>query len=275
MRHAFRRISKTALWGVGAGIALMGLATAMSGAASADMVDKKISYKISGKNYVGVLVYDDSVASKRPAVLMAPNWRGVTKGAVIKAKLLAGRKYVIFVADMYGAKIRPKNNKEASKAAGLLRKNIPLMRTRINKAMDVLLAQGTKLCLTNNAKTAAIGFCFGGGNVLELARSGRDVQGIVSFHGDLKTATPEDAKNIKGKVLVLHGADDPFQPKANRDALEAEMRAAKVDWQLIAFGGAVHSFTDPDAKYKGKAEYNEKVAKRAYAIMYDFLAETL
>ena len=119
------------------------------------------------------------------------------------------------------------------------------------------------------------GFAIGGGNVLELARSGSNVGGVVSFHGDLKAKTPEDAKNIKGKVLVLHGADDPFQPKANRDAIEAEMRAAKVDLQLVAFSGAVHSFTDPHAKYKGKAEYNAKVAKRAFAMMRDFFDETL
>ncbi len=233
------------------------------------MVDKKIAYDIDGQKYEGVLVFDDSVSAKRPAVLMAPNWMGVTKGAVTKTKLLAGGKYVFFVADMYGVDIRPKNGKEAGKAAGTVRKSISMMRARVNKAMDVLLAQGSSLGITNNAKTAAIGFCFGGGNVLELARSGRNVGGVVSFHGDLKSKTPEDARNIKSKVLILHGADDPFQPKANRDAIEAEMRAAKVDWQLIAFGGAVHSFTEPHAKFKGKAEYNAKVA-----IMHDFFDET-
>jgi dienelactone hydrolase len=257
------------------GISFVALTSLAASAASAGMVNKKIAYNIGGQKFEGVLVYDDSVSAKRPAVLMAPNWMGVTESAVTKAKKLAGGKYVFFVADMYGAKIRPKNGKEAGKAAGAVRKNISMMRTRINKAMDVLLAQGSSLGITNGGKTAAIGFCFGGGNVLELARSGSNVGGVVSFHGDLKAKTPEDAKNIKGKVLVLHGADDPFQPKANRDAIEAEMRAAKVDLQLVAFSGAVHSFTDPHAKYKGKAEYNAKVAKRAFAMMRDFFDETL
>ena len=163
------------------GISVVAVMALSASVVSAGMVNKNVSYDIGGKNFQGSLVYDDSVSAKRPAVLMAPNWMGVTGAAVTKAKMLAGRKYVFFVADMHGAKTRPKNGKEAGKAAGAVRKDIPAMRARINKAMDVLLAQGSSLGITNNAKTAAIGFCFGGGNVLELARSGRDVKGVVSL----------------------------------------------------------------------------------------------
>ncbi len=246
----------------------------LGGPASAAMVTEKIPYTLDGTAFEGVLVYDDSVTGKRPAVLMAPNWMGVTAPSIEKAKTLAGGKYVLLVADMYGANVRPKDGKEAGAAAGAVRKDLAMHRARVNKAVDVLLAEGGKRNLIDESKVAAIGFCFGGGNVLELARSGRDVKGVVSFHGSLTTPQPQDAAKIKAKVLVLHGAADPAVPKADRDALEAELSAAPdVDWQLIAFSGAVHSFTDPNANRKGRAEYNEKVAKRAYAMMYDFFDE--
>jgi dienelactone hydrolase len=240
--------------------------------AAANMVEKKVDYSLNGTDFEGVLVYDDAVSAKRPAVLMAPNWLGVTEDAVTKAKMLAGKKYVFFVADMYGKSIRPKNGQEAGQASGAVGGNPPLARARANKAFDVLLDEGKKLNLIDPAKTAAIGFCFGGGNVLELARSGRNVDAVVTFHGALTTKDP-GADKVKAKVLVLHGADDPFQPKAARDALEAELKAAKVDYEIVAFGGAVHSFTDPKSHLAGKAEYNEKVTKRAYAMMNEFFNE--
>lgn len=245
----------------------------VSSAATAGMVTKKLSYTYGGKNFEGVLVYDDSVQAKRPAIVMAPNWMGVTRNAVTKAKLLAGRKYVFFIADMYGAATRPKNYKEARKASSAVGKDLGIHRGRINKALDVLLAEAGKRGLIDESRTAAIGFCFGGGNVLELARSGRDVKAVVSFHGSLKTPKLEDAKNIKAKILVLHGADDPIAPKAHRDALEAEMTAGKVDFQLNVFGGTVHSFTNPQAKRPGSAMYNPMVTKRAYAMMNGLFAE--
>ncbi len=251
----------------------LGIAVLMSSTAVAKMVEEKITYELKGTSFEGVLVYDESVKAKRPSVVMAPNWMGVTKAAIDKAKLIGGNKYVMFVADMYGVGIRPKNSKEAGAAAGVVRADISLMRDRINKALDVLLEQGGRRSLIDKTKTAAIGFCFGGGNVLELARSGRNLNGVVSFHGDLKTPNPKDGANIQAKVLVLHGADDPIVPKEHREAFEAEMKAAGTDWQLVAFGGAVHSFTDPGARWPKNAEYNEKVAKRAYAMMNDFFAE--
>jgi dienelactone hydrolase len=250
------------------------LALAMvSGPATAGMVTKKLSYTHDGKNFEGILVYDDSVQAKRPAIVMAPNWMGINQNAVTKAKLLAGQKYVFFIADMYGAGTRPKNSKQARKASGSVRKDLGVQRGRINKALDVLLAEGGKRGLIDPSRTAAVGFCFGGGNVLELARSGRNVKAVITFHGSLKTPKPGDAGNIKAKVLVLHGADDPAVPKADRDALEAEMTAGKVDYQLTVFSGTVHSFTNPQAKRPGRSMYNPVVTRRAYAMMNDLLAE--
>lgn len=254
-------------------LSIIGLSVFLATPALAGMVTDKVSYSVGGKDFEGILVYDDSVAAKRPAAVMAPNWMGVTPAAITKAKLLAGKKYVYFIADMYGKSIRPKGFKQASATAGAVRKDIPGQRARINKALDVLLAEGGKRSIIDQAKTAAIGFCFGGGNVLELARSGRAVGGVVTFHGSLKTANPADGKNIKSKVLVLHGAADPFEPKANRDALEAELTAGGVDYQMVAFSGAVHSFTDPNAKRPGSSMYDAKVSKRAYGMMQGFFSE--
>jgi len=145
-------------------------------------------------------------------------------------------------------------------------------RARTNKALDVFLAEAGKRNLIDSSKVAAIGFCFGGANVLELARTGRDVKGVVSFHGTLTTPKPA-GNNIKGKVLVLHGATDPVQPKANRDALEAELTAGGVDYQIVAFSDTYHSFTNPEAKAAKRSIYDAKVTKRAYTMMENFFNE--
>ena len=237
------------------------------------MAAEKIAYTLDGTDFEGVLIHDDSVKTERPAVVVGPNWMGVTDAAVAQAEMLAGDRYVMFVADMFGVGIRPQDADQARAAATTVRSDIAMMRARINKALDVLLSEGGQRGVVDKERTAAIGFCFGGGNVLELARGGRDVRGVVSFHGSLATPEPDDARNIKAKILVLHGAEDPAAPKAERDALEAEMAAAGVDWQLVVFGGAVHSFTDVDANRPGFNQYDEKVARRSYEMMNDFFDE--
>jgi dienelactone hydrolase len=254
----------------------LGLAAAalLSAPAGAAMVEKKIGYEIEGKKYEGVLVYDDRIKGKRPAVLMSPDWFGVTKKSIDQAKVVAGKRYVVFVADMYGVGAAPRTPQEAGPASGQIRNNVALTRTRIHKALDTFLAEGNKAGLIDRKKLAAIGFCFGGGNVLELARDGTDLKAVVTFHGDLTTSTVEGPGKIKSRILVLHGADDPLVPKAARDKFEDEMKAAKADYQLVAFGNTVHSFTDPTAKFPPNAVYNEKSAKLAYAMMRDFFSQS-
>jgi dienelactone hydrolase len=174
---------------------------------------------------------------------------------------------------MYGKGVRPKDTKEAGAEAGKYKGNRPLMRTRIAAALDWLKKNPN----VDTKRIAAIGYCFGGTTVLELARSGADIAGVVSFHGGLDSPTPADAKNIKCKVLVLHGADDPYVPAAEVAGFEDEMRKAGVDWTLISYGGAVHSFTNPDAgtdNSKGAA-YNERADRRSWEAMKTFFAEIL
>ncbi|BAN47913.1 dienelactone hydrolase family protein [Metapseudomonas resinovorans] len=251
---------------------LSSLLFAMAGPTWAAMVTQAVPYEIDGKAFQGTLVYDDAVKTPRPGLLMVPNWLGVTPAAAEQAKVIAGERYVIFIADMYGKDVRPSNPDEAKAAATAVRGDRPLMRKRAQAGVETLKAQGSKVAL-DQANLGAIGFCFGGGSVLELARAGAPLKGFVSFHGNLDTPDPADARNIRAPVLVLHGADDPSVPKAQVDAFTAEMTAAKADWQLVSYGGAVHSFTDPDAKVPGRNEYHPKVAARAYQAMNDLFDE--
>jgi dienelactone hydrolase len=237
----------------------------------AKMTTKKIAYDVDTVRLESVLVYDDA-SPPRPGLLMVPNWMGVSAANLRQAELVASRGYVVFVADVYGAKGQPKNMDEAAKAAGALKGDRQLLRKRVTAALAALKAQkDAKLEVT---KLAAIGFCFGGTAALELARTGAPLAAVVTFHGGLSSPTPADAKNITARVLALHGADDPFVPPDEVKAFEAEMRQGTIDWQLVSFGNAVHSFTDPDANVPGKQQYNEKVARRAYQMMDTFLAES-
>ncbi|UTW07756.1 dienelactone hydrolase family protein [Pseudomonas benzenivorans] len=245
---------------------------AVVGFAQAEMVVKAVPYEIDGVAFEGRLIYDDSVSGARPGLLMVPDWMGVTENSEKQAALVAGDRYVVFMADMYGKAIRPSNAEEAGAAAGAVRADRALMRERAQAAVDVLKAQAPQVAL-DAGKLGAIGFCFGGGSVLELARSGAHLQGFVSFHGNLDTPNPADAQHIKAPVLVLHGADDPSVPPVQVDAFVAEMKAAATDWQLISYGGAVHSFTNPQANNPGRNQYHPQVAARSYRAMNDLFDE--
>ncbi|MHA6493348.1 dienelactone hydrolase family protein [Pseudomonas borbori] len=243
----------------------------MVGFAEAAVVVKPVAYEIDGEAFEGRLIYDDAVTTPRPGLVMVPNWLGVTDQSAEKAARVAGDKYVVFMADMYGKAVRPTNPDEAKAAATAVRSDRALMRKRASAAVEVLKNQDS--VALDSSKLGAVGFCFGGGAVLELARSGADLQAFVSFHGNLDTPNPADAQNIKAPVLVLHGADDPAVPQAQVDGFVAEMKAAKADWQLVSYGGAVHSFTDPYAKVPGRNEYHPVVARRSFAAMNDLLDE--
>jgi len=233
-------------------------------------VQKPVTYALGPKlEAEGVLLFDDAVKTPRPALLVVPNWLGVTPANVKQAQELAGTRYVVFLADVYGKASRPKDQGEAGKASGALKGDRALLRERVTKSLEAFkaAAKGTPADVT---RLGAAGFCFGGTAVLELARTGAAVAGVVSIHGGLDSPKPEDGKRITAKVLALHGADDPFVPAEDVAAFEAELRAAKVDWEVVRYGNAVHSFTDVDAAMPGKAQYNAGVARRAYARLHGF-----
>jgi dienelactone hydrolase len=246
--------------------ALLGLV----GSAAAAQTTKKIPYDIDKTKFEGVLIYDAD-AGVKPGIVLVPNWMGINDANIKQAQEVAARGYTVFVADMYGLQARPKTMEDAGKVAGQVKGDRALMRKRVNKALGVFTAQ--KGLPLDEKKIAAIGFCFGGTSALELARSGAPIAAVVSFHGGLSSPTPADAKNIKGKVLALHGADDPSVPPDEVKGFEDEMRGAKVDWQLVSFGNTVHGFTDPNANMAGRVQYNETSARRSYVMMDNFLAE--
>jgi dienelactone hydrolase len=239
----------------------------------AAMITKPIEYTVGGKKMQSVLVYDDATKTPRPGIVMTPDWLGINDNNIALAKQVAGKDYVILLADVYGVDVRPKTPDEAGKATEAMYKNRNDLRARINGALAQLKAQAGKAPL-DGRHWGAIGFCFGGATTLDLARSGADVGGIVTFHANLSTDDPPLAKNIKAKVLVLHGADDMFESPEQVAGFQKEMRDAKVDWQFLIFGGAVHCFAIPTADNSVPGcLYNERAAKRGFAQMHAFFDE--
>jgi dienelactone hydrolase len=244
----------------------------ISSQALAKIKTETVEYKDGDTTLEGYIAYDTAKISKpHPAIIVVHDWMGISDDTKNRAEQIAKMGFVGFAADIYGKGQRAQNADDAKKLSSQFKTDRKLMRSRATAALDKL----TSYKFVDKNKIAAIGFCFGGTTVLELARSGAPLVGTVTFHGGLDTPHPEDAKNIKGKVLVLHGGDDPFVKTDDVVAFQDEMRKAKVDWQFVAFGNSVHAFTvrgagsDPS---KGVA-YNPLSEKRAWLYFQDFLKE--
>jgi dienelactone hydrolase len=240
------------------------------GSASARLVTEVVAYSHNGTALKGYLAYDDAIQGKRPGVLVVHEWWGLNDFVKQRADKLAESGFVALAVDMYGEGKVTQNPEEARRLATHVR-STPLMRERAQAGLMVL-AQHQQV---DPHRLAAIGFCFGGTTVLELAYSGAPVLGVASFHGGLTVPKPEDLKRCKAKFLILHGADDPLVKPEEIAAFQEAMRQAGADWQMILFGGAVHSFTNPGAgsdKSKGVA-YDPKAAARSWQYLHMFLKE--
>lgn len=242
----------------------------LAGSAQAALKTETVKYKVGDVECQGYLAYDDQ-GGKRPGILVAPEWWGLTDYAKHRAEQLAGLGYVALAMDPYGDGKTTDDPKEAGKLAGGLKKDLPTLRERAKAALELLSKQE----MVAPDKLGAIGYCFGGTTVLELARTGADVKGVVSFHGSLATPNPKDAENIKGKVLICHGADDRFESPAEIAEFQESMRDAKVDWQMNIYSGAVHAFTNPDADRHGipGIAYNKNADSRSWEAMKAFFHE--
>ncbi len=236
-----------------------------------DIVKTPIHYRQGDANLEGVLVFDDASSAKRPGILVFPEWWGLNDYPKQRAEQLAKLGYVAFAADMYGDDKTTEDPAEATKLSAAVKNDLDTLRARAQAALDVLRADPH----VDSDKIAAIGYCFGGTVALELARSGAPLAGAVSFHGGLATDRPDDAKNIKGKILVCTGGDDAFVPPAQVAGFEEEMRRGGVDWQVIVYGGAHHAFTNPkaDSHHLRNIAYNADADRRSWAAMKSFFEE--
>jgi dienelactone hydrolase len=253
-------------------IALMLLATVfLAELGEANVHTETIVYKDGDRALEGYLAYPEGAGGPPPGVLVVHDWSGPGPYSRRRAEQLAETGLVAFAVDMYGQGVRPTTTEEKARQAGIYRSDRALMRTRARAGLDVLRANPK----VDPNRIAAIGYCFGGGAALELARSGAPLAGVVSFHGNLDTTNPADAKAIRAKVLVFHGAEDPYVPSEQVAAFQAEMKHAGVDYQLIAYGGAVHAFTQKEAGNDNStgASYNEAADRRSWQAMMDFFAE--
>lgn len=210
--------------------------------------------------------------NQKPGILILPAWKGIDKHSKDTAESLAKLGYYAFIADIYGEGNYPKDMAEAGKMSGIYKKDFEAYQRRISLALQQLITSGA-----NPDNIVIIGFCFGGSGAIEAARANLNVKGVVSFHGGLGKDIARVGKPITTKVLVCHGADDPYVSKEEVSAFQQEMRDAKADWQMIYYANAVHSFTDPEAgndNSKGAA-YNEMAAKRSFEHFKLFLNEVL
>jgi len=247
--------------------AFLSLLLFVATALRAEITTTAVEYTTGGVACEGLHVVESTKTGKLPSVLIIHQWTGVSENEKMRAKMLAELGYNVFVADIYGKGIRPQPP-ESGRVAGKYKTDRKLYRERLLAGLEQL----RKTPQADPTQIAAIGYCFGGTGVIELARSGAMVKGIVSFHGGLDSPAPADGKNIKGKVLALHGADDPFVPAKDLAAFEQEMKDAGVDFKLVQYPGAVHAFTQKAAgndNSKGAA-YNESADKASWEEMNQF-----
>ena len=246
------------------------------------MIEVKVPYEVDGRAFEGMIVWDDSIATKRPILFMQPDWYGIYPETIEQARELAGDRYIVLMADMFG--VGAGDGAEAMDFHALLKRMLG-----VHKDLDFTLACGGtayKVMLTEAERrglvdTAApkfsVGYCAGGGFLMEQARSGEDFDAVVVFHiTNPNPVVPGTPAKFKGRVMAIHGADDPATTKAMMHEFEDELAAANVDWQTVMFGGARHAFCVPSAvKFEAMGtRYDEKLCRRSYRMMHDFFAET-
>lgn len=233
---------------------------------------KPVQYKDGNQILNGFTIAPVKKSIQKPGILILPAWMGIDKLSKDTAENLSKLGYYAFVADIYGEGNYPKDFAQAGKNAGFYKTNYKEYQKRITLALEQLVLAGA-----NPENIVVIGYCFGGTGALEAARAKMNIKGVVSFHGGLGKDTTRPAEPMSPKVLVCHGADDPYVPAAEITAFQQEMRDAKADWQMIYYANAVHSFTNPESgtdNSKGAA-YNEKAAKRSWEHFRLFLDEVL
>lgn len=229
---------------------------------------RRLEYTDGPTRLAGYLAFDDTAAGRRPGVLVVHEWWGLNDFARKKAEQVAELGYVALAVDLYGDGLTTSDREEAARLSGQFKSDPARLRRRIQAGLEALAREPN----VDAGRIAAIGFCFGGTTVLQLAYSGADVAGVVSFHGGL--AVPAAGDRVRTRILVLHGADDPFIPPDEIERFQKAMREVRADWQMVYYGNAVHSFTNPDARGEiPGAQYDPRAAQRSWEHMRVFLRE--
>jgi dienelactone hydrolase len=257
-------------------IALAAAGLALAVTSKAAVVVKDVSYKVGDTVHKGVLAYDDAAKGPRPGMIVVHEWWGITRHVRDYTRELASKGYTALAVDMYGEGKTADNPKDASALSGSVMNAPDVMKARFEGGMSYLTSQPN----VDAKRVGALGFCFGGGVVLNMARMGEPLAGVASFHGSLGTKSPAKPGGVKSKVLVMNGADDPFVKPEAIDAFKKEMDAAKVDYKFINHPGAVHAFTNPEATEKGKQfnlplAYNAEADQKSKAEMLKFFSEVM
>ncbi len=256
-------------------MAALGLAAAAS--AQAATKEEPVTYQDGGTTMKGFIVFDDAVQGKRPGIVMVHEWWGITKHIRNEAEKFAQQGYTAFVADMYGDAKTADNPKDAGALSGSVMKDPKVMEGRFNAARTQLAQHAT----VDPAHIGAVGYCFGGAVVLNMARAGADLRAVAGFHASLGLNTPAPAAGtVNAKILILNGADDPFVKREQYDTLKKDLDAAKADYRIIEYPGAVHAFTNPEATEVGQRfnlplRYDAKVDREAKDEASKFFAATL
>lgn len=247
------------------------LVAGSAAAATPAVKSRPVEYKIGDQAFEGLYVVPQAAKGKLPGVLVVHNWLGISDETKKQSERMARLGLAVFAVDVYGKGVRGKGAQDGMALSGKYKGDRKLFRERVLRGLEILREQKE----VDPKKIVAAGYCFGGMGVIELARAGVDVEAVVSFHGGLDSPNPADGKNIKTKVVALHGADDPYVKAADIAAFQNEMREHQVDWQMTMYGGAVHSFTDVTAgtDVKTGAAYNANADKRSFEVFTDLITD--
>jgi dienelactone hydrolase len=256
------------------GLSILILFVSLTAESDSKVVGETVEYKSDGTVLKGYIAYDDSIKGKRPGVLVVHEWWGLNDYVRKRADMLAGLGYTALAVDMYGEGKNSEHPEDAQKFVTEVMNNMGLGEKRFNAALELLRQQKT----VNPEDIAAIGYCFGGAIVLHMARTGADLDGVTSFHGNLSPMDKAAPGKIQTKILVLAGGDDTFVPQEQVDAFRKEMDASGADYEIIIYPGAKHSFTSPDSDRLGKENnlpiaYNKEADEKSWTEMQEFLKE--
>ncbi|MFQ4137892.1 dienelactone hydrolase family protein [Nodosilinea sp. PGN35] len=258
---------KKLLWVMLAAAVAVGMAVGLAPSAQANVVAEPVVYEIDGQPFEGYFAFNQNFGETQPLVLLVHDWDGLDDYEQRRAQMLAEQGYAAFAVDLYGQGVRPSSPDESRAQSGALRSDRATLRTRLMAG----LAQAQAQTGVDGSRVVAIGYCFGGAAVLEMARAGMDLDGFVSFHGSFETPAGQNYSQTQGRILVLHGSDDPAAPMADVAQLAAELDEANVSFAMEIYGGVDHAFTvwSDAARYDGMAD------RRSWRALMTFLGETL